>query len=137
MMTETNCNSTQTVLVYNEQTYSYEVFNETGTMGENPSDTFTITLPSERKVEKILEFQEGLSSEDRQHIYLLVKDYVLTHPNKEDRHKFLNRIIKKGLDITIKGPYLQCKHVNLILVMKYYHIPHTAGSALPLFFKLC
>ena len=85
MTAETNCSSTQTVLVYNEQTYSYEVFNETGTMGENPSDTFTITLPSERKVEKILEFQEGLSSEDRQHIYLLVKDYVLTHPNKADR----------------------------------------------------
>ena len=106
MMTETNCSSTPTVLVYNEQTYSYEVFHETGTMGENPLDTFTITLPSERKVEKILEFQEGLSSEDREHIYLLVKDYVLTHPNKEDRHKFLNSIIKKGLGIKIKGPYL-------------------------------
>ena len=101
-----NSNSTRTVLFYNVQTYSYEVLNEAEAINDNPSGTFTIIPPTERKVQKILEFQDGLNSEERERIYLLVKDYVLTHPNKENRHKFLNRIVKKDIDIKSKGPYL-------------------------------
>lgn len=99
MTTEMNASITPDILIYNENSYSYEL----NSIDENASEEVANITSS---IKKVFTFQDTLSGSQREQIYLIVKDYVLTHPNKEDRNKILNRIIKDELGITIKGPYV-------------------------------
>lgn len=103
MTAETNTYITPDILVYNESTFTYELKDGIDTIDDNASEEAASLSSS---IKRLLTFQESLSESQREQIYLIVKDYVITHPNRENRSKALNLIIKDTLGITIKGPYV-------------------------------
>lgn len=103
MTAETNTYITPDILVYNESTFTYELKDGIDTIDDNASEEAASLSSS---IKRLFTFQESLSESQREQIYLIVKDYVITHPNRENRSKALNLIIKDTLGITIKGPYV-------------------------------
>lgn len=103
MTAKTNTYITPDILVYNESTFTYELKDGIDTIDDNASEEAASLSSS---IKRLFTFQESLSESQREQIYLIVKDYVITHPNRENRSKALNLIIKDTLGITIKGPYV-------------------------------
>lgn len=103
MTAKTNTYITPDILVYNESTFTYELKDGIDTIDDNASEEAASLSSS---IKRLFTFQESLSESQREQIHLIVKDYVITHPNRENRSKALNLIIKDTLGITIKGPYV-------------------------------
>lgn len=103
MTAKINSHITPDILVYNESTFSYDLKDGIDTIEGKTTEETSNLISS---IKKVFIFQETLSESQREQIYLIVKDYVLTHPNREDRSKALNRTIKDELGITVKGPYV-------------------------------